>query len=399
MRYRRCIMLAGGGVLLAALIGIGTGASAQGLESYENRLRTIAERGRSATVRIRRRISVPRKRGGADKETRKKSVSMSFSGVVIRSNGYVATVARPVRNSKQLEVIRGSHRYSAEVVGTDSISNLAVLRTEARDLPALQPVSSPDLRPGSVVVTVGNAYGLDRSISTGVVAGRNRTVRLKGDMETGLLQITASVNPGDQGGPVIGSSGRLIGLVMGTYRRGAGGRWQRRVVRAWRKKNRTPAGGRKKDAHQAAGAEPLSGRIPRHRISPEGLHFAVPSDTVRWVTDQLIENGRVERSWVGIYIRPASVSPEKTPGEKQVTGFRVVGLKNHGPGHRAGLRTGDLITGIDGKPIESVGALRMTVFRSEPGTDLKLTLLRDGERLKRTVTTTSYAEKTSSKSD
>ncbi len=381
---------------VAVVLLSGRGVSGQGLKKYEERLRDIAERGRSATVKIIRTISVRDQEDQENEPDRRRTVSMTFSGVLIRPDGHIVTVSRPVQHSKRLTVSLGDKRVKAKVVGTDRVSNLAVLKVEGDSHSYLSPAKNPDLRPGSLVIAVGNAYGLDRSISTGVVSGSNRTVRLKGNLETGLLQMTAPVNPGDQGGPVISSDGRLIGVVMGTFRRNP--RQMKSKMKALKKLWKERVKRRDREAHEEnetvrglKGA--LGARIRRKLLSPEGIHFAVPSGTVRWVTDQLIQQGTVQRGWIGVYIRSETVSERDLDKTESARGFRVVGLDADGPAQESGIRKGDIILGINGERIQEINRLRQTVFRSAPGTSMSFRLLRAGKKITRKVTIASYDEK------
>jgi S1-C subfamily serine protease len=285
------------------------------------------------------------------------------SGFVIDGEGHILTNNHVVEGSTKITVKLGSSdaTHTAEVVGTDPASDIALLKVEA---PAdqLHPLALGDsskVRVGDPVVAIGNPFGLDRTVTSGIVSALQRQIQAPNGFSIDhVIQTDAAINPGNSGGPLIDSAGEVIG-INSQIETGGGG----------------------------------NGNV--------GIGFAIPIDTAREVADEIEKNGKVEHAYLGIQggtITPALAKAVNLPVSKGVLVAEVV---KGGPADKAGLQGGtteatiegatfqlggDIITEIDGKPIASMEDLIDEVNAAKPGDKLELTVLRHGETKKIDVT-------------
>lgn len=264
------------------------------------------------------------------------------SGFLWDDRGHVVTNFHVIGNADTYQVtLHDQTTWPATFVGQDEEMDLAVLRIEA-PAEALRPIpvgSSSDLQVGQSVLAIGNPFGLDYTLTTGVISALDREVLSIGRRELqGVIQTDAAINPGNSGGPLLDSSGRLIGV--NTQIVSSGGAWA-------------------------------------------GIGFAIPVDTVNWVVPELIAHGRVNRPQLGVtLVEGARVRP-------QVDGVLVLEVVRDSGADRAGLRPtrrtrrgivlGDVITAIEGQPVESVSDIRALLERQQPGHTVTVTLLRGEE--------------------
>ncbi len=264
------------------------------------------------------------------------------SGFLWDDRGHIVTNFHVIRNADTYQVtLHDQTTWPATFVGQDEEMDLAVLRIEA---PAdeLRPIpvgSSNDLQVGQSVLAIGNPFGLDYTLTTGVISALDREVLSIGRRELqGVIQTDAAINPGNSGGPLLDSSGRLIGV--NTQIVSSGGAWA-------------------------------------------GIGFAIPVDTVNWVVPELIAHGRVNRPQLGVtLVEGARVRP-------QVDGVLVLEVVRNSGADRAGLRPtrrtrqgielGDVITAIEGQPVQSVSDIRALLERQQPGDSVTVSLLRGDE--------------------
>jgi S1-C subfamily serine protease len=299
---------------------------------------------------------------GEEEESRGGGVATG-SGFVIDSEGHILTNNHVVEGATKITVKLGSSdaTHTAEVVGTDPASDIALLKVEA---PAdqLDPLSLGDsskVRVGDPVVAIGNPFGLDRTVTSGIVSALQRQIQAPNGFSINhVIQTDAAINPGNSGGPLIDSAGTVIG-INSQIETGGGG----------------------------------NGNV--------GIGFAIPIDTAREVADEIEKNGKVEHAFLGINggtITPALAKAVNLPVSKGVLVAEVV---KGGPADKAGLRGGsteatiegarfqlggDIITEIDGEPIASMEDLIDAVNADQPGDKMELTVLRHGETKKITVT-------------
>ncbi len=368
------------------------------LQKMEGELQNLAETGRKHTVSItaRKQITTP-------KTNQIRKFSTSFSGVVIRKGGYVVTVADPLKRASQIIVRSEKSVYRAEIVGTDRHTNLAVVRVKDQELAPVEFSERDSLRTGSVVVTMGNAFGFEGTVGQGIISGLGRTVMQDGTSYSNLIQMTAPVNPGDQGGLVMNTNGKLIGVITGTYQRRSGpgpfSDLMKKIVRIGTPED-DEADENQEDGGDKEGKseklkklsrilEQMKNRSRRRQgnrpsgggqVTPEGIHFALPVDTVKFVTDELIEDGSVDRGWIGVSVKNLFFSERRKLGLDKGVGLRIQDTKKGGTARKSGLKPGDVLVRFNDKPINSIGTLQKMVFRSEPGRRVMVEIIRDGER-------------------
>ena len=260
------------------------------------------------------------------------------SGFIIDPAGFVVTNNHVVGNAIRVVVsLRDGTEYTARVVGTDDLTDLALLKIEPRaPLAAVPWGPSAAARVGSWVLAAGNPFGLGGTVTSGIVSARGREIGA-GPFDD-FLQTDAAINPGNSGGPVFNMAGEVIGISTAIY---------------------SPSG------------------------ANAGIGFATPSDLARPVIEQLLRDGRVERGWLGVSVQDQTPEedgrePPRGDGQRPRRGVLVAGLERNSPAARAGLRAGDLVLAIDGSRIETSRALVRTVAAAPPGQMLRLTVLREG---------------------
>ncbi len=255
----------------------------------------------------------------------------SGSGVVVRSDGIVLTNAHVVGNARAVEVrLADGRTIPGQVLGRDPSIDIAVVRVNAQDLPAAPVGDSDALVAGQTAIAIGNPLGLDRTITTGVVSAVNRSPR--GFGLDGLIQTDAAISPGNSGGPLLDSRGRLIGINTAV------------IV--------------------APGAE--------------GLGFAIPINLAQDAIEQIVATGRVVRAFLGIQyvdIEPETARQFRLPASQGVV---VIAVGAGTPAARAGLARGDIITRLDGTPIQQGGDLRRSLRERRPGDTIRITVAREG---------------------
>jgi len=259
--------------------------------------------------------------------------SATGTGFLIDREGRVITNAHVVQGNDRVEVRFGADGDSIEgqVRGTDPSSDLAVVEIDPGELPAgvrpLQLADSRDVQVGDVAIAIGNPFGLDRTATEGIVSGVGREIQApNGFSIDSVIQTDAPINPGNSGGPLLDESGRVIGV-----------------------NSQIETGG-------------SQGNV--------GIGFAVPSNTVRQVVPALTRGEQIERAYLGVQTSPASMSSQ--------SGAQVQSVVSGGPADRAGIRTGDVITGIDGKDVGEPSDVTQALSDDSPGKVVEVELRRDG---------------------
>ena len=259
------------------------------------------------------------------------------SGVVVDAGGFVVTNYHVVRGADQVSLVDGTGKiHRAELVGHDSLTDFALLRAPDLKAPSIQWADSDQVEPGQFVWAIGNPYGLDQSVSMGIVSSTNRPTMLDSPFQD-FLQTDASVNPGNSGGALVDLHGRLIGI------------------------NTAIAG----DSFQ-------------------GISFALPSNTARQVIDQLKSTGQIPRGWIGVQLGSVTASRAALAGMRDGKGAFVESLStgDSSPAQAAGLRVGDIIVTFDGQPVSGPLSLLRQIARHPINTSAGLTVIRKGQEMK-----------------
>ena len=263
------------------------------------------------------------------------------SGVIVNSRkGYVITNNHVVDDMDEITVrLLDKTEYKATVVGRDPKSDLAVLQIDARGLTDLDFGNSDKLRVGEWVIAVGSPFSanLSHTVTAGIVSAKSRGNIIQGDVYEDFIQTDAAINPGNSGGALLNSSGDLVGINTAIY----------------------------------------TNSFDR---SNKGVGFAIPSNMVKQVMADLIQHGKVLRSWIGVQIQPLNDSSARAMGLKSPDGALVSDVVKDGPAKKAGLKTGDVIIEFNHVQVKNVDHLRNTVSASKPNKRYDLIVIRDGRK-------------------
>jgi S1-C subfamily serine protease len=266
----------------------------------------------------------------------------SGSGVIFTPDGYVVTNHHVVRGATAIEVgLMDGRMLSATVLGADPATDLAVIRALDGDLPHAVLGDSTALGVGQLVIAIGNALGFQSTVSTGVISSLGRSMRsMEGLLIENVLQHTAPLNPGNSGGPLVDSRGRVVGINTAII----------------------------------AGAQ--------------GIGFAIPSHTAEWIVSQLLTHGRVRRARLGIAgrVRPLDRRLVRYLDLDADRAVEVISLEAEGPAAKAGLRIGDLVIGMHDSDVTSVDDVHRFLSHWPIGKPLRVTVLRRTERVTIEVT-------------
>jgi len=266
------------------------------------------------------------------------------SGVVISPDGYIVTNNHVVDGAVDVRVTTSNRRVlKAKVIGTDSLTDLAVLKVDAKDLTSAPWGDSREVRPGQSVLAFGNPYGFRFTVTRGIVSAVNRANPdpTNPSKPGEFIQTDAAINPGNSGGPLVNARGEVVGINTFLI---------------------SPSG------------------------SFSGMGFAIPTQIVRPTVETLIRDGKVSHGHIGIGI--ADVTPENAKffGDTAAMGGVVTQVEPDSPGSKAGLQIGDVITEVDGQKINDAGELQVMIGQRQPGTKVDLTVLRDGKTMHLPVT-------------
>lgn len=256
------------------------------------------------------------------------------SGVVISSDGYIVTNNHVVQGADSLLVTFSDGReLNAKVVGRDPQTDIAVIKVDATDLPAVTFADSTKIEVGDRVLALGNPFGIGETVTTGIVSAKGRRPGLGLDYED-FIQTDAAINPGNSGGALVDVEGRLIGINTAILSRSGGF---------------------------------------------QGVGLAVPANLVSHVTNGLVKSGKVVRGYLGVRaqdITPALAESLNLPNR---TGALVADVEPETPAAKAGVQSGDVVIAVNGEPVQDASRLTLTVGSIAPGTKVKLEVLRDGK--------------------
>jgi len=262
------------------------------------------------------------------------------SGVIISPEGYVLTNNHVVDGATEVKVTLSDKReFAAKVVGTDPKTDIAVLKIDASSLKPITLGDSSKVEVGDTALAIGDPFGVGQTVTRGIISATGRGGLGIEDYED-FIQTDAPINPGNSGGALINDRGELVGINTAILTHGEGS---------------------------------------------EGIGFAIPVNLARQVMNEILQNGKVVRSYIGIY--PQDITPEmaKAFGQKDARGVVVGDVTANSPAQQAGVHRGDILLDVNGKAIANSNALRMTISMMEPGTDVKLNVLRDGSQKEITV--------------
>jgi serine protease Do len=265
-------------------------------------------------------------------QKREFKVSSLGSGFIISPDGYVVTNAHVVSGADQIIVGLSDRReLKGKVVGMDKLSDIALLKIDAKNLPVVRIGNSDKLQVGQWVLAIGSPFGFDHSATQGIVSALHRS--LPNESYVPFIQTDVAVNPGNSGGPLIDMDGNVVGVNSQIYSKTGG---------------------------------------------YMGLSFAIPINVAMNVVDQLKTTGHVSRGWLGVTIQEVTADLAKSFGLSQTNGALVASVEPDGPGAKAGVKAGDIITNFDGHPIASSGDLPPLVGTTKVGKTVPLTVLRAG---------------------
>ena len=266
------------------------------------------------------------------------------SGVIISPDGYIVTNNHVVDGATDIRVTMTNREVlPAKVIGTDPLTDLAVIKVNATNLPSVPWGNSTQLHPGQTVLAFGNPYGFQFTVTRGIISALNRPNPDASDRRKPgeFIQTDAAINPGNSGGALVNARGELIGI--NTFLISGNG-------------------------------------------SFSGMGFAIPTQIVEPTVETLIKDGKVSHGYIGIGITDVTPDNAKFFQAKNATGAIVNQVDPNTPGGKAGLRTGDVIVALNGQPVNDAGELQMEVGQKRPGDTIQLGLLRDGKSMTIPVT-------------
>jgi serine protease Do len=268
------------------------------------------------------------------------------SGFIVSADGYILTNTHVVGNADEVTVrLTDRREFPAKVVGADERTDVAVIKISANNLPTVKLGDPSKVKPGQWVLAIGSPFGFENSATAGIISATARS--LPSDNYVPFIQTDVAVNPGNSGGPLFNLAGEVIGINSQIFSRTGG---------------------------------------------YMGVSFAIPIDVARNVEDQLVKTGKVVRGRIGVTIQDVNAQLAESFGLDRPRGALVSSVEKDGPAAKAGLQPGDVILGVNGKPIERYGELSGNIAAMKPGTDATLDVWRGGKKLAVTVKVTELKE-------
>jgi Do/DeqQ family serine protease len=258
------------------------------------------------------------------------------SGVIVQSDGHILTNHHVIDGAEEIKVDLNDRRtFSAKLVGSDAASDLAVLKIDASNLPTLGLGDSDKVHVGDICLAVGNPLGIGETVTAGIISAKGRSTGLSNGAFEDFLQTDAPINRGNSGGALVNTNSELIGI---------------------------------------------NSQIISTTGGSIGIGFAIPSNMAKTVMDQLIKRGAVRRGHLGVGIQPVTSDLAASMGLKSTEGVLVGGVASGGPADKAGIKQGDVITQLNGSNVRDANAFRNTIASTAPGTDVTLTVVRNGQQ-------------------
>jgi len=254
------------------------------------------------------------------------------SGFIVSPDGYIVTNAHVVDGASEVTVkLTDRREFTAKVIGSDKRTDIALIKIDAKNLPALDLSAPPGVKQGEWVIAIGSPFGFENSVSAGIVSGVHRA--LPGGQMTPFIQTDVAVNPGNSGGPLLNAAGQVVGVNSQIYSRSGG---------------------------------------------YMGLSFAIPADVAMKVADQLRTTGKVQHGRLGVGIQPLNMQLAQSFGLPDTNGALVGSVEKDSPAEKAGLKSGDVIRKVDGIAMNDTTDVTSRIGNSAPGTKLALEVWRDG---------------------
>lgn len=286
------------------------------------------------------------KRFGAPQGNQRPQIQRGLgSGVVVSADGTILTNAHVIDGADKITVMMADNKtFDAKLVGTDKPSDLAVLKIEAQNMPYLTLGNSDNVRIGDIVLAIGNPLGIGQSVTAGIISAKGRRTGLSdGQSFEDFLQTDAPINRGNSGGALVNLNSELIGINS-----------------------------------QILSGGPSGGNI--------GIGFSIPSNMAKSVMEQLLKDGKVRRGMLGVNIQNITDDTAKALELKEKSGVLVSNVRAGSSAEKAGVKRGDIITAINSDKIEDSNVLRNKVAGTLPGSEIKLSILRDGSPQELTAT-------------
>lgn len=280
--------------------------------------------------------------GGATPMPQEREVKGSGSGFIINEEGVILTNAHVIEGTDTVDVtLKDGRTLEGRVLGTDPVTDVAVVKIEGENLPTVRLGNSDTLQPGEWAIAIGNPLGLDNTVTVGIISATGRSSAQVGipDKRVSFIQTDAAINPGNSGGPLLNQKGEVIGINTAIIQ------------------------------------------------GAQGLGFSIPINTAQNIADQLVTKGQVDHPFLGIQMVTLTPELQKDINQNPNSGFNlsaeqgvlIVQVMPQSPAAQAGLRAGDVITEIDGKPMKEATEIQEAVQNTQVGSPLKV-LIRRGDR-------------------
>jgi serine protease DegQ len=266
-----------------------------------------------------------------DAETRK-STNLG-SGVIVSEEGYILTNSHVVEAADEIEIaLADTRRARARVIGTDPETDLAVLKIDMPKLPSILFAQSDQARVGDIVLAIGNPFGVGQTVTAGIVSAVGRS-QLGINTFENFIQTDAAINPGNSGGALVDSSGQLLGINTAIY-------------------SRTPGG------------------------ASLGIGFAIPASTAKQVLEQIMQNGQVTRGWIGVGVQDMTKELSESFKLPEIRGALITEVFRGTPADKAGIKLGDILVAVEGKPVADSSSMLNLVAALNPGKQVTLKVVR-----------------------
>lgn len=256
------------------------------------------------------------------------------SGVIVGAEGYILTNHHVIEAADEIEVaLADGRKASASIVGTDPETDLAVLKVDITDLPAIAFGSPQQLGVGDLVLAIGNPFGVGQTVTMGIVSAKGRSHLGISTFEN-FIQTDAAINPGNSGGALVDATGNLVGINSAIYSRTGGSL---------------------------------------------GIGFAIPSDLARQVMEQIVQTGSVTRGWIGVEVQDISPELAESFNLPTTNGTLIAGVQRGGPAERAGIRRGDILVAVESREVTDSTRMLNLIAALKPGEQATLKILRNHE--------------------